>query len=114
MKSIYIMKGWFNMEEMKNGVISEEALDEVAGGLSIDKAKLKNIVLKAGIPVVGAAALAATSVGAALAALFATKKGKKGQNVTKATHAPTQDEIDHFTELPVKKRIQLWEGRKNK
>ena len=94
MKSIYIMKGWFNMEEMKNGVISEEALDEIAGGLSVDPAKLKSIILTA--------------------ALLAKKKGKRGQTVTKATHAPTQDEIDHFTDLPVKERIELWEGRKNK
>lgn len=57
------------MEEMKNGMISEEALDEVAGGLKVDKAKLTK-ALKAvgvGIGVLGA-------VGGTGAVIYGAKK----------------------------------------
>ena len=49
MKNICILKGWFNMEEFKNGAISEEALDEIAGGLSVSSSTVKNVLLAAGI-----------------------------------------------------------------
>lgn len=41
------------MEEIKNGVISEEALDEIAGGLKISKSTVKKVLATAGV-VVGA------------------------------------------------------------
>ena len=39
------------MEEFKNGVISEEALDEIAGGLNINKEKIIDIFKKIGVKV---------------------------------------------------------------
>lgn len=39
------------MEEIKNGVISEKALDEIAGGLKLPKLTVKNIFLSAGITI---------------------------------------------------------------
>lgn len=56
MKNICILKGWFNMEKFKNGAISEEALDEIAGGLSISKSTVKNVLIAAGIGVLAAGA----------------------------------------------------------
>ena len=56
MKNICILKGWFNMENFKNGAISEEALDEIAGGLSISKSTVKNVLIAAGIGVLAAGA----------------------------------------------------------
>ncbi len=66
MKNTYILKGWFNMEEFKKGAISEEALDEIAGGLSISKSTVKNVLIAAGIGVLaagGATALAVSKSG---------------------------------------------------
>ena len=42
------------MEEYKNGAISEEALEEVAGGLKMDKEKLKKTLALAGVGIVTA------------------------------------------------------------
>ncbi len=39
-------------KEMKNGVISEEALDQIAGGLSVKKALLIGVLAAAGVGVV--------------------------------------------------------------
>ncbi len=50
-------------KEIERGVISEEALDDIAGGLKIDKAKLIKGLKYAGIAITGAGALAVTSVG---------------------------------------------------
>lgn len=47
------------MEELKNGVISEEALDEIAGGLSLSSISLKNALIAAGVSVVAAGAFTA-------------------------------------------------------
>lgn len=47
-------------KELKNGIISEEALDEVAGGLSINKETLKKGLKKAGIAVAGTAVVVGT------------------------------------------------------
>ena len=46
-------------KEMKNGMISEEALDEIAGGLSVKKGLLIGALAAAGVGVAGAGALAA-------------------------------------------------------
>ena len=70
------------MEEFKNGIISEEALDEIAGGLNINKAKIKSVFKTAGIGI--------SAVASVLAAISATslvakegydcyKKGRKGK-----------------------------------
>ena len=40
------------MEEYKNGVISEEALEEVAGGLKVNKARLKKVLALQGVGIV--------------------------------------------------------------
>ena len=56
MKNICILKGWFDMEEFKNGAISEEALDEIAGGLSVSSSTVKNVLLAAGIGILSAGA----------------------------------------------------------
>ena len=42
---VYISRGWFNIEEIKNGVISEEALDKIAGGLKLPKEIVKKSIL---------------------------------------------------------------------
>ena len=66
MKNICMWKGWFDMEEFKNGAISEEALDEIAGGLSVSKSTVKNVLLAAGIGILaagGATALAMSKNG---------------------------------------------------
>ena len=47
-------------KEFKNGLISEEALDEIAGGIKMDKESLKGYLKKAGVAVAGVAAIAAT------------------------------------------------------
>ena len=40
------------MENYKNGVISEEALEEVAGGLKINKDAVKKVLIGAGIGII--------------------------------------------------------------
>ncbi len=49
-------------EEMKNGVISEEALEQVAGGLNVSSSTLKKILISAGVVVTVAAGV--TTLGA--------------------------------------------------
>ena len=54
------------MEELKNepkGIISEEALDQVAAGMDIDRATLRKVAKIAGIVVVSGAALAGAGIG---------------------------------------------------
>ena len=62
MKNIYILKGWFNMEEIKNGVISEEALEEIAGGLKISKSTVKKVLATAGVVVGALGAIGGTTI----------------------------------------------------
>ena len=52
------------MEEFKNGVISEEALDEIAGGFKLPKLTVKNILLGAGVAIT---ALAGATIGGKIA-----------------------------------------------
>ena len=47
------------MEEFKNGAISEEALDEIAGGLSLSSISLKNALIAAGVAIVAAGSFTA-------------------------------------------------------
>ncbi len=49
-------------KEFKNGLISEEALDEISGGIDVDRETLKKYVKKAGVAVLGVGAVA-TAVG---------------------------------------------------
>ena len=63
MKNIYILKEWFNMKEIKNGVISEEALEEIAGGLSLSKSNLLKAFMAAGVTVLTDIPFAASVVG---------------------------------------------------
>ena len=59
-------KGALNMEELKNepkGIISEEALDQVAAGINIDRATLRKAAKIAGIVVVSGAALTGAGIG---------------------------------------------------
>lgn len=51
------------MEEFKNGAITEEALDEIAGGLGMPKLTVKNVLIAAGIGVLAVGAGFGGSVG---------------------------------------------------
>ena len=81
MKNIYILKGWFNMEEIKNGVISEEALEEVAGGLNIPKITLKKAIIAAGVAVAALSTIGGTT--AAGYEIYKYTKNKKGKDSDK-------------------------------
>ena len=50
-------------EEMKNGAISEEALEQVAGGLSISSSTLKKILIGAGVAILVAGGATTMGVG---------------------------------------------------
>jgi ribosomal protein L12E/L44/L45/RPP1/RPP2 len=77
------------MEDMKNGVISEEALEKVAGGINLSPTKIKDIFNNAGVEVdkdakgidmdmlKKALGLAAAGVGAAAATAGAYYGNKK-------------------------------------
>lgn len=67
-------------KELKNGLISEEALDEIAGGIKMDKESLKGYLKKAGVAVAGAAAIAAS---AGLAGYYGGLFGGKGEKKDK-------------------------------
>lgn len=45
-------------EKIEKGVISEEALEEIAGGLNISKDTLKKVAIGSGVTVLGLAGLA--------------------------------------------------------
>lgn len=67
------------MEEFKNGVISEEALGEIAGGLKISKSAVKKILAGA---CVGVLALGAAG-GAAGGGYLLYNRYKKSHDLTK-------------------------------
>ncbi len=62
-------------EEMKNGAISEEALEQVAGGLSISSSTLKKILIGAGVAILVAGG--ATTMGVGYKKGWFSKKGKR-------------------------------------
>lgn len=65
------------MEEFKNGAISEEALEEIAGGLKMPKITLKKVLIGAGVAILAAGGAAAGG-GIAYASYKAGQKsGKK-------------------------------------
>ena len=67
------------MEEIKNGIISEEALDEIAGGLRLPKITVKKVLTGAGIFIGALAALGgATGLGYG-AYKLATGKEEEGE-----------------------------------
>lgn len=80
---ILILKGWFNMEEIKNGIISEEALDEIAGGLNISKEKVVGILKKVGITIGAAATVTTAIAGAFVGGAFA----ERNKQVIDKTHS---------------------------
>ena len=47
------------MEEFKKGAISEEALDEIAGGLGLSSISLKNALIASGVAIVAASSFTA-------------------------------------------------------
>ena len=100
MKNICILKGWFNMEEFKNGAISEEALDEIAGGLSISKSTVKNVLIAAGIGILAVG-------GTAGAYKYLGQKGKeeKHEEVKDPGHG------EAFEKLHVKEKAAIWDKR---
>ena len=51
------------MSELEKGIISDEALSEISGGLSIDKAKLEKSLIATGVVIASAAALTGAGVG---------------------------------------------------
>ena len=63
------------MEEFKNGEISEEALDEIAGGLNIDTGTVKAVLLAAGVGIL--AASTGASAGVAAGYYYGEKHGHK-------------------------------------
>lgn len=63
-------------KELKNGIISEEALEKIAGGLKIDKESLKKYAKKAGIAIVSAGAIAAAGYYGGKAAGFWENNGR--------------------------------------
>lgn len=70
------------MEEIKNGIISEEALDEIAGGLRLPKITVKKVLTGAGILIGALAALGgATGLGYG-AYKLATGKKEEGDSST--------------------------------
>ena len=71
-------------KEMKNGMISEEALDEIAGGLSVKKGLLIGALAAAGVGVAGAGALAAWKH-------FGKKEQPDDLQVPKAPPAPNNN-----------------------
>ena len=106
------------MEEFKNGAISEEALEEIAGGLNMPPITLKKALIGAGVAI-----LAATGIGAATTTALVLSKKKKGKGTEKKIgdvtihvpdgvtlgdyglhKAPNIDPKD-FTDLHVKDRI---------
>ena len=50
-------------EKIEKGVISEEALEEIAGGLNISKDTLKKVAIGSGVTVIGLAGLAGIGYG---------------------------------------------------
>lgn len=67
------------MEEIKNRIISEEALDEIAGGLRLPKITVKKVLTGAGILIGALAALGgATGLGYG-AYKLATGKKEEGE-----------------------------------
>ena len=124
------MKGWFNMEEFKNGAISEEALDEIAGGLNMSSSTIKKAVIAAGIGVLAAGGLGAgytylNSKGgkaAAPAAAPSAPAAAPASSGTKSQSAPaklglprfggiskgvSKDQLDNFDSLDFKEKIRL-------
>ena len=68
------------MKEFKNGAISEEALDEVAGGLNISPSMVKKALIAAGVGIL----TSGVGVGA-----YAMSKSRKGK--TTVSHKPEND-----------------------
>lgn len=60
-------------EKIEKGIISEEALEEIAGGINISKETLKKVVIGAGV-MIGTFALGA---GAGVGGTLAVQKIKK-------------------------------------
>ncbi len=98
MKNIYILKGWFNMKEIKNGVISEEALEEIAGGLKISKSTVKKVLATAGVVVGALGALGATA-GIGYGGYKLATRGKKEEGSNKPEVKAEEPSI-----LPVPKK----------
>ena len=67
------------MEEIKNGVISEEALEEIAGGLKISKSTVKKALTAAGV-IVGALGAIGGGVGGGYLVYDKFFKNKKAED----------------------------------
>ena len=95
MKNICILKGWFNMEEFKNGAISEEALDEIAGGLSVSSSTVKNVLLAAGIGVLAAGSGFGGAIG-----MKEYMKSQKKKRTPAAPAAPQKNIPNNIVKAP--------------
>ena len=62
-------------KEIEKSVISEEALDDIAGGINVDKSTLKKILISAGVAIAGAGAIA--TAGGAVGYHLGKKRGRK-------------------------------------
>lgn len=71
-------------EELTNGIISEEALEEIAGGLNMDLKTVRNTFIAAGIAIGIAGLSAGLSAGGVAGYYYGQKEGKeKGKNQQK-------------------------------
>lgn len=75
-------------EKIEKGVISEEALEEIAGGLNISKDTLKKVAIGSGVTVIGLAGLAGIGYGG--------KKLYDHYKESPATPATPADEGDDY------------------
>ena len=107
MKNIYILKGWFNMEEIKNGVISEEALEEIAGGLKISKSTVKKALTAAGV-IVGALGAIGGGVGGGYLVYDKFFKNKTVEGPKSAGQAPAAGQTPEATvQAPAEQTNQI-------
>ena len=88
------------MEEIKNGIISEEALDEIAGGLRLPKITVKKVLTGAGILIGALAALGgATGLGYG-AYKLATGKEEEGETPAVDDNQQHQTSLAGTSEAP--------------
>ena len=116
------------MEEFKNGAISEEALDEIAGGLNMSSSTIKKAVIAAGIGVLAAGGLGAgytylnSKGGKAAAPAPSAPAASPASSGTKSQSTPAElglprfggiskgiskDKLNDFDSLDFKEKIRL-------
>ena len=80
------------MEEFKNGVISEEALGEIAGGLKISASTVKKVLAGAGVGILAlGAAGSAAGGGYLLYNRYKKSRGTEGQGTAAERFKKTEE-----------------------